>query len=50
MEKFKVPNSYVHNTSHRCWKLDPRANKNVFIRYFDYLKGYVMYCEHPMED
>ena len=30
---------YVHNTSHRCKKLDPRTIKNVLIRYFDYLKG-----------
>ena len=38
--------SNVHNTSHRYGKLGPKANKNVFIRYSDYSKGYVMYGEH----
>ena len=39
--------SYIHNTSHIYGKLDPRANKNIFIKYFDYSMGYVMYNEHP---
>lgn len=36
---------YVHNTSHRYGKLDPKI-KIVFIRYCDCSKDYVMYSEH----
>jgi hypothetical protein len=38
---------YVHNVTHKHGKLGPRANKCVFIRYFDESKGYVMLGEHP---
>jgi len=33
---------YVHNNSHAYEKLDPRANKCIFIRYSDESKIYVM--------
>jgi len=41
--------SYVHNNSHTYEKLVPRANKCIFIRYFDESKGYVMLGEQPDE-
>ena len=38
---------YVHNATHKHGKLDPRANKCVFIKYSNESKGYVMLGEHP---
>ena len=38
---------YVHNTTHKHGNLGPRANKCVFIRYFDESMGYIMLGEHP---
>lgn len=37
---------FIHTSSPRYGKLGPRANKQVFIRYSDCSKGYVMYGEH----
>jgi hypothetical protein len=31
----------------QTWKIGPRANKCVFIRYSDESKGYVVLGEHP---
>ena len=38
---------YVHNTSHRYGKLEPRGKKCVFIRYSEHSKGYVLIGEQP---
>ena len=38
---------YVHSNPHRYRKLDPRANKYIFIRYSDESKGYVILGEQP---
>ncbi|KAK2991287.1 hypothetical protein RJ640_024552 [Escallonia rubra] len=38
---------YVHSTSHKYGKLGPRAKKNIFLKYSENSKGYVMYGEHP---
>ncbi|KAF8392811.1 hypothetical protein HHK36_021048 [Tetracentron sinense] len=35
------------DTSHEHEKLDPRTRKNIFIRYSESSKDYVMYGEHP---
>ena len=40
---------YVHSNPHAYEKLDPRANKCIFIRYSDESKGYVMLGEQPDE-
>ncbi|KAF7131512.1 hypothetical protein RHSIM_Rhsim09G0205400 [Rhododendron simsii] len=48
-----APDSVTWHTrlgTHRYGKLGPRANKQVFIRYSDCSKGYVMYGEHPSAD
>ena len=37
---------YVHHSFLKLGKLDPKANKCVFIRYPGYSKRYVMYGEH----
>ena len=36
---------YVHNTSHRYGKLEPRGKKCIFIRYSKHSKGYVLIGE-----
>ena len=38
---------YVHNTYHNYGKLGPKANKCIFIRYYEESKGHVMLGEHP---
>ncbi|KAF8393840.1 hypothetical protein HHK36_020038 [Tetracentron sinense] len=50
----KLPNTFATIqevlrlcTSHEHEKLGPRARKNIFIRYSESSKGYVMYGEHP---
>lgn len=34
---------YVYPSSHKYGKLNPRANKCLFIKYCEYSKGYVMW-------
>ena len=37
--------TYIHNTSYKYEKLDPRGQKCIFIRYSEYSKGYVFIGE-----
>ncbi|KAF8405902.1 hypothetical protein HHK36_007980 [Tetracentron sinense] len=47
MEEIIKEQLFTSLTSHEHEKLGPRARKNIFIRYSESSKGYVMYGEHP---
>ena len=38
--------TYIHNNSHQYRKLGPRGKKCIFIKYFEYFKGFVFIGEN----